>query len=417
MRLLHVISSIDPRGGGPIEGVVSSADVWRKHGHECDILTLDALDDAWVAKSTSPIFAVGLNGRAYRAIRRAFPWLRYGYTPKLTSWLRENARNYDAVILNGLWNYASWGSWRALRRLETPYFVYTHGMLDPWFNKAYPTKSLFKAIFWKLLENKVLRDARGVLFTCEAERELASRSFSPYAAREFVAGHGARDVEGDAEAQRAAFAARFAALRDRKFILFLGRLHPKKGIDLLIRAFARHAAVFPDFDLVVAGPDQTSMESDLRRLARDLGVADRMHWPGMLSGDAKWGAFRLARFFALPSHQENFGIAVAESLAVATPVLITHKVNVWREIEADGAGVVVSDDVEGVAVGLYRMCALLDGERDLMARRGRDSFLKRYDIEPNAMNLLALIAAETKPRALEREGRPASIDPLVENQS
>lgn len=392
MKILQVIISMDPRGGGPIQSVVSSAEVWLRHGHQCHILCFDPPDAPWIAKSSIPAFPIGPKGGSHGFLRRILPWLRYGYMPNLVGWLTANAENYDAVILNGLWNYASYGSWRALHKLAAPYFVFPHGMLDPWFNKAYPTKTAFKTLFWKLFEHKVLRDARGVLFTCDEERQLASQSFAPYVAREFTVGFGARDVEGEAREQKEAFWAVVPQARGRKVILFLGRIHPKKGIDLLIRAFARHAAQFSDFDLVIAGPDQAGWMSELQKLANELGVADRISWPGMLSGEAKWGAFRAAEFFALPSHQENFGIVVAEALALGRPVLIANKVNIWREIEADGAGLVVNDDVEGVSAGLEEMCAMSGSDLEAMSARARACFVERYDMERNAMSLLALIA-------------------------
>lgn len=395
MKVLHVIASVDPRSGGPIEGVFLSSAVWSRHGHERHIVSLDPPDAPWVARAPVRTFAVGLTGGVYRALRRFVPWLRYGYSPHLTRWLKTYAKDYDAVVINGLWNYASYGGWRALHKLGTPYFVFTHGMLDPWFNKTYPTKTFFKAIFWKLFEHKVLRDARGVMFTCEEERTLAGRSFAPYLAREYVVGYGARDVEGDPEAQRAAFSARVPELKSRKFLLFLSRIHEKKGVDLLIEAFARHASAFPQFDLVIAGPDQTGWQTDLQELAAKLGVADRLHWPGMLVGDAKWGAFRSSEFFVLPSHQENFGIVVAEAMALGKPVLITNQVNIWREVEADGAGIVVNDDVDGVAAGLLTMCAQTPEERRAMGARARQCFIDRYDLEENAMQLLALMSRLT----------------------
>ncbi len=360
-----------------------------------------------MARSPIKTFAVGLPGKGYRSLRRVLPWLRYGYTPRLTRWLNIHANNYDTVIVNGLWNYASYGSWRALHKLGAPYFVFTHGMLDPWFNTAYPAKTFFKALFWKFCEHKVLRDARGALFTCEEERELAPRSFSPYVVKGFVVGFGARDVEGDPEAQRAAFAATIPKVRDRKFILFLSRIHQKKGVDLLIEAFARLAATFPDIDLVIAGPDQTGWMGELQKLASVRGVAERIHWPGMLEGAAKWGAFRSAEFFTLPSHQENFGIVVAEAMALGKPVLISNKVNIWREIEADGAGLVVNDDVEGIATGLQRMCALSTLQLSEIGARARRCFLDRYNAENNAMHLLALMAR------LSAHGDNASRPPVA----
>jgi hypothetical protein len=118
VKVLHVISSVDPRGGGPVEGVISSSQVWIRHGHDRHILCLDPADTPWVLKSSVTTFAVGLGGRWYGALRRAVPWLRYGYTPRLTHWLKKYSKNYDAIIVNGLWNYASYGSWRALSTAE-----------------------------------------------------------------------------------------------------------------------------------------------------------------------------------------------------------------------------------------------------------------------------------------------------------
>jgi glycosyltransferase involved in cell wall biosynthesis len=197
VRVLHVIASVDPRGRCPIEGVFSSSEVWFRHGHECHIVCLDPPSAPWLSQARAPTEAVGLDGGLYATLRRFIPWLRYGYSPRLAPWLRAHADRYDAVIVNGLWNYASFGAWRALHDMSTPYFVFTHGMLDPWFNTAYPTKTFFKSIFWRLFEHKVLRDAKGVMFTCEEERQLARDSFAPYQAREFIVGYGTRDVSGD----------------------------------------------------------------------------------------------------------------------------------------------------------------------------------------------------------------------------
>jgi glycosyltransferase involved in cell wall biosynthesis len=300
------------------------------------------------------------------------------------------------VIINGLWNYASFGTWRVLHSLAVPYFVFPHGMLDPWFNRAYPVKGAFKSVFWKLFEHKVLRDARGVLFTCEDERLLASQSFLPYQAREFVVGYGANDVQGNSDDQRAAFFAAVPEARGRKVILFLSRIHQKKGVDILIEAFAANAKECPDYELVIAGPDQEGLKPQLQKRANELGFGDRIHWPGMLAGDAKWGAFRAAEFFVLPSHQENFGVVVAEAMAFSRPVLITNKVNIWREIEADGAGLVVNDDTDALTTGLRTMCLLSETQRQSFQKNARDCFVRRYNIEDNAMRLLGLIESLAK---------------------
>jgi glycosyltransferase involved in cell wall biosynthesis len=120
---------------------------------------------------------------------------------------------------------------------------------------------------------------------------------------ERVVAFGTKDVAGSADAQIASFRTLLPQLASRKFILFLSRIHPKKGCDLLIQAFAKVAAENKELDLVMAGPDSVGWGSKLMRLAEDLGVANRIHWPGMLKGDQKWGAFRAAEAFVLPSHQ------------------------------------------------------------------------------------------------------------------
>ena len=143
------------------------------------------------------------------------------------------------------------------------------------------------------------------------------------------------------------FSRHYPELRGKRLALFIGRIHPKKGCDLLIEAYAKVLGQDPDWHLVIAGPDQVGLREDLHYRAAELGIAPTVTWTGMLSGTMKWGALRSAEVFVLPSHQENFGIAVAEALAAGTPTLISNKVNIWREIEADGAGIVAEDTLEG----------------------------------------------------------------------
>jgi glycosyltransferase involved in cell wall biosynthesis len=319
------------------------------------------------------------------------PLLRYGYTPRLVRWLQANVHCYDAVILNGLWNYTSYGSWQALRAQRVPYYIFPHGMLDPWLKEEHPVNHFVRNVFWRLFEWKVVRDCREIFFACEEERRLAHQHFLNDSRRGKVGGFGTRELAGDKAAQESAFLLRFPQLRNRKIILFLSRIHPKKGLDLLIRAFARHEKRFDEFDLVVAGPDNVGLRPRLERLCARLKIQHRVHWTGMLMGDDKWGALRSASFFVLPSHQENFGIAVVEAMAIGVPVLISKKVNIWREVESCGCGHAVADDINAVAEGLEYMCALPQLELAAMAQNARDCFQKRFDLEKNALDLLELM--------------------------
>jgi glycosyltransferase involved in cell wall biosynthesis len=390
VKILNVIGSVDAKNGGTTEHVFSSSRVWSGLGHQCEVLSLDSPDANCVTVSPMTTHALGSRGWWSHVFHRLPPF-RYGYTPKLTTWLNGNAHNYDAVILNGLWNYTSYGSWRALRNSQTPYYVCPHGMLDPWLREAAPVRHIFRRLFWFLFERHVLKDARGIFFACEEERRLAIKSYLPGDFPSYVMGYGTEDVPHDTSAQRLAFRLKFPIKQDRKRILFLSRIHPKKGLDLLVEAFARVADRFPDFDLLIAGPDLVGLKPKLVETAARLGVSKRIHWTGMLAGDEKWGAFRSSTFFVLPSHQENFGIAIAEAMACALPVLITNKVNIWREVQFSGAGLVVNDDLDGLVDGLQRMCNLSVSQFEQMAVNSRECYLKRFDIKTNAMELLNIM--------------------------
>ncbi len=376
MKLLHVLSSFDPKGGGPYEGVLQSSLECIRRGHDVEVLTIDDPAAAFLAGSPLRVHALGPGYSAYQFSRRLVPWLR------------EHAGDYQAVIVNGLWQYHGLAVWRALRGTATPYVVFPHGMLDPWFKRTYPRKHLKKWMVWPWADYRVLRDATAVLFTCEEERLLARESFWLYRANETVVAFGTRSPPADAERLRTTFFDRYPALRERSLLLFLSRIHEKKGCDLLIEAFARVAGQHPTLHLLMAGPDQTGWQSELEALARRLKVSDRISWPGMLGGDLKWGAFYAAGAYVLPSHQENFGIAVAEALGCGLPVLISDKINIWREIEAAEAGFVSSDTVEGTEANLRRWLGLDEGERSAMRSRALALFDQRFTVEAMATSLL-----------------------------
>jgi glycosyltransferase involved in cell wall biosynthesis len=375
VKILHIISSADPRFGGPIEGIKQIAHVQRVQGHEIEIASADDPADEMLKAQPFKVHALG-PGHTY-----------YRYAPRFAPWLRAHAGDYDAVIVNGLWQYTTYAARQVLHGTNTPYFVFTHGMLDPWFKHTYPLKHLKKWLFWPWADYRTLRDAAAVFFTCEEERQLARLSFWLYRCNEVVINYGTSVPDGDAESQRAAFFERYPQLRDQRLFLFLSRIHEKKGCDLLIEAFGRVAQTDPRLHLVMAGPDQTGWQKVLSARAEQLGIANRITWTGMLSGDSKWGAYRTAEAFVLPSHQENFGIVVAEALACSLPVLISNKVNIWREIEGDHAGIVAEDTLAGALSLFERWFALGESERTLMRINALRCFTQRFEIHSAAESL------------------------------
>jgi glycosyltransferase involved in cell wall biosynthesis len=381
MKLLHVLASVDPRGGGPLEGVRQRGLRLEQLGHSVEVVTLDDPAASFIKGFPLKVHAVGPPRSSYR------------YSAALVPWLRAHAAEYDAIIVNGLWQYHSFAVWRVLKSMKLPYFVFTHGMLDPWFKHAYPRKHLKKWLYWPWGDYRVLRDARAVLFTSEEERLRARRSFWLYAAHERVVSYGTSTPPDNVEALREVYLKAHPELRGRRVLLFLGRIQEKKGCDLLVRAFAQVASRDPALHLVIAGPDQTGMVGTLTDLARKLDIADRISWPGMLQNAMKWGAFYIADAFVLPSHQENYGIAVAEALGCGVPVLVSDKVNIWREVQSAGAGLVATDTIEGTANLLSRWLSLTSGERQTMRHAARELFQRRYTVDAMAQGLLDVIAA------------------------
>ena len=393
MKLLHVIATVNPEYGGPIEGIFTSNAILRHHGCHREILSLDVPSDPWVKSCPVPVHPMGNLSPSYHIWRRRIPLMRYGYSSAFVRWLRENAKRYDAVIVNGLWSFNSFGAWRALGGTNTRYFVYAHGMLDPYFNKIDPIKAAFKQLIWWISDGRLVNNAAAVMFVTAEEQELARKSFWPFRAKSRVVPYEIVDVKGEADAQVKIFGAAFPQIADRKFVLFLSRIHPKKGCDILVEAFARTAAQDPTLDLVMAGPDSVGSVKQLKDVAARLGVGDRIHWPGMLKGDVKWGAFRSAEAFILPSHQENFEIVVAEALACGKPVLTTNKVATWREVDECRAGFVENDDLGGVTRLFERFISLTAEEKIDMSKRAREAYLKRFDMEMMAPELIEALRA------------------------
>lgn len=390
MQILHIIASVDPAHGGPIEGVVrqdASCQAAGVDGNR-EVLTLDPPDAPWIEGFPMRVYALGRPKRPTRTL-----WGRalqhWGYSPDVVPWLKANVRRYDAVIVNGLWNYAPFAAAQVLPGGPTPYFVFTHGMMDPWFRRTYPLKHLAKQAFWLAGEGRLLAAATSVFFTCEEERRKARGQFwgfGPY--RETVVGYGAVAPPPRAAGLEQAFRAAAPALGGRPYLLFLSRIHRKKGCDLLLEAFARIAGEAPGLDLVMAGPDQTGWRPELEALTARLGLSSRVHWTGPLYGDAKWGALYGAEAFVLSSHQENFGIAVAEALGCGTPVLISNQVDIWREIEAAGAGIVDSDTVEGTERSLRRWLATGAADRAVMSRHATALFDAQFDVARTGPRLI-----------------------------
>ncbi len=380
--------TLDRSTGGVVQAMLSFSDALAGAGHEVEIVTLDLPDSPWLRE-------VGVKNHALGVSRST-----YGYSGRLLPWLRDEGERFDCAIVNGIWQYHSFAAWRRYADSPIPYYVLPQGMLDPWFKRAYPLKHVKKWLYWPWAEYRVLRDARAVIFTAEEERLEARKSFWLYRCREKIAPLGVEMPDFDLASAREDFFNSFPQLRGQRCLLFLGRLHEKKGCELLIEAFAalrNSGGADQSLHLVLAGPcTDDGYHEHLKRLAQRTSA---ITFTGMLADSRKWGAFSAADAFILPSHQENFGIAVAEALACGTPVLISNKINIWREIDAAEAGYVDNDDLAGTRRLIERWVDTGPDDRDAMKERARRCFVRHFEINRSTELLLKVL--ENRPEAVE----------------
>jgi glycosyltransferase involved in cell wall biosynthesis len=390
IRCLHVLQSVSPTVGGVVESVRQLNAFYQKPSEEevgiqLEIASVDAPTAAYLDYPGCKVYPLRLK------------WHDKYFPISLMQWLLRCNSNYDMVVVDGIWGFHLFVVWLVLHRQDHPYLVFVHGMLDPWFKRRFPLKHLKKWFAWPWAMHIPLRDARAVVFTCDKERILARQSFWLYRCHEVVVPFGTQGIPKPNYNYASAYVHAYPEVRQRRCLLFLGRVHPKKGPDLLfhaLHALQRQGLWDPSqHRLVMAGPCDSAYAQTLQLLADQLSLTPSILWTGMLQGDAKWGAFQSADAFVLPSHQENFGIAVVEALSASTPVLISHAINISPEIAADGAGLVEHDTVPGVTTLLSRWLQLDHATRQAMRGHARRCFEQRFTIEGYAKALETTIRA------------------------
>ena len=255
MRYLHLISSMDPRAGGPCQGIRNLTPRSHAAGHSVEVVCLDDPDSAYLAAESREARAASNEPSTRSSPLETHSYIKihalgkgrgaWSYHPALRPWLEKNLPRFDAVILNGLWQYPGYVMSQLARKLGDqmpPYFVFPHGMLDPWFQRA--PERRWKAIrnwfYWKLIERHVIARAAAVFFTCAEEMRLAQKTFWPYRPKQQVnVGYGISEPPEFHERMVTAFAEKCPGLDGRPYFLYLSRIHPKKGVDIMIQAYAR----------------------------------------------------------------------------------------------------------------------------------------------------------------------------------
>jgi glycosyltransferase involved in cell wall biosynthesis len=360
MRILNVTQSYAPffEFGGPPVKVRALAEGLARRGHQVSVLTTDwGLEQRFEKTPKEAPASEGPYGRAREiggvAVVYLAKWLHYraaSWNPGLRKYLRAELKNFDVAHIFGLYDLLGPGTAAECRKHGIPYVVEPIGMYLPIVRNLW-----LKRIYHRFLGREMVEGASLVVATAEQER------------RELVSGGIAKEkillrrngVDSPSVLpERGSFREEFEIPANAKLVLFLGRLSEKKSPDLLLKAFAGATGSGPGrerrADLAFVGPDETGMKARLAKMAKSLGLGERVHFSDALEGEAKWQAYRDADIFVLPSQNENFGNTAAEAVAAGTPVIVTDQCGIAPLLE-DVAGMVVKHDEKDLRGALARL--------------------------------------------------------------
>lgn len=370
MIAAHLTWLLSVRGGGIPPVVVSLAGSQRRLGADTRVLAIrdpraDAIADAVTV--------------------RAFGPLALGWAPRLALALKEATP--DLVHLHGLFTLPShaarvWG-----RRTRRPVVISPHGMLEPW---ALAHSAWKKRVFRWAIEDDNLRRAACVHALCvtEASNMRALGVTTPIA----IVPNGVDPPQDQAKGLASTFERRHPRTAGRHRLLFLGRIHPKKGLLNLITAWAAARKGAPEaasrWILVIAGPDQLGHRAEVTRRVRECLLERDVLFTGPLYGDAKEEALAAASAFILPSFSEGFSIAVLEAMSRQVPVLVTRQCNL--DVEAFGGGILSDPTPDSLSRQLLTLFDLSDGERREMGVRASREVERRYTWRRIAADMMAV---------------------------
>jgi glycosyltransferase involved in cell wall biosynthesis len=264
----------------------------------------------------------------------------FGHSSQGAEAIGEGVAEATVVNVHTLWHPFNTVARKACERFGRPYVLTPHGMLDPY---SLSVGWLCKRVYLALREQRNLQSAAGLIFTTPLEEKLGRESLPTLGKAAIIPLGADRPPSKSRETLQADFERRFPSAAGRRRILFVGRLHPKKGLEKILASMPEIVASEPQALLVIAGSGDTLYVTQLHKLAHHFGMSGHVLFTGHLDVEARWQAFAAGEIFVLPSYQENFAIAVAEAMHAGLPVVITANVNLWPFVESAGAGIVLHD--------------------------------------------------------------------------
>jgi len=336
MKILQVIPSLDPAFGGPTNAALGFSCGLARQGQEVTIFTTDAGANG---RSGLP-FQIPINIQNVETCYFPVQYLKhYKFSSSLVKALKENIPYFDVVHIHSLFQFSTLAASYYCRKYQKPYIIRPLGQLDPFVLRRH---SFCKRLYLWFFEYGNLERAYALHFT--TEEEMNGCKLLGFKFHSVVIPLGIDLEEFHNLPPYGTFRSKYPELKDKKIILFLSRLNFKKGLDILVKAFAILTKERDDVCLVIVGPDNEGYGRKVKKWLSNEGVLNKAVFVGMLLGRDKLAVLRDSDIFVLPSYSENFGLAVIEAMACGLPVVISNKVNIFSDIKEASAGLVVETD-------------------------------------------------------------------------
>jgi|TARA_B100001057_G_scaffold500452_1_gene615606 glycosyltransferase involved in cell wall biosynthesis len=368
LKILRIIQTLNPEYGGPANAIIDSSIVLQEKGYKVDILTYDSQDKI-----------KNINKKKIRIINKGPSLGGYNLSIKAFFWLLKNKKKYDIFIIHGIWHFSS-----LLARilLRNKYYIFLHGGLDTYF-KSEPIKLIKKKIYWILAEKKNLLLSKKVLLTTYFEQKQLNNTYvnTKNIPKKYV-GYGILKPKINKIHCKEKFYKKFPFLKNKKYLLFLGRFHPKKGCFTLLKAIKLIIDKKIDIKVLMVGPESI-YKKKIQIFCKENGLKKNIFWSNTMTGELKWGSILNSEGMVLSSHGENFGISLVEALSCAKPVLTTYKVGIYKDILKYKAGFISKDKPNDFAKILEKFKLLKKNDLKKLSYNSYNCFDKNFNIKKN----------------------------------
>lgn len=375
-KVLRIISSLDPKFGGPSRATIDSTLDLVKKGFSVDIVTHDIKNQIFFKTNKFKIINLG-------------PALtNYKFNLKFLFWLYKNKKKYDYFIIHGIWEF---NTLIARFLLNGEYYIFTHGQLDPFFKFNF-FKKIKKQIYWYLFEYNNLKKAKKILLTSEGEKINLKKTFvKTENLKTHVLNYGIYKKKINTNKLIKKFNMKFSKFNKRNYYLFLGRFHKKKGCEIIIETYNLYRDKIKTPAIFIGPFSNNKYEIYLKNLIKKYKLEKKIFLYNALYDELKWAAIYFSKAMLLASHGENFGVSIVESLSMGRPVITTNKVNIFKKIKQSNAGLISSNDVKSFSRKLLEFENLNKNDLKKLSLNAKLCFNKYFELSKVKNSLVNLL--------------------------